>query len=68
MAFITPFLLLCLYIFQPIIIREAPPQIPEPTRRVIHVPGKVVQAPARKVVVERLPCAPPKPQQVNKEF
>ncbi|RNA43575.1 hypothetical protein BpHYR1_019798 [Brachionus plicatilis] len=49
----------------PLLLREAPPplppRIPETT---VLVPGKVLPPPARKVVVERLPPIPPKPQQI----
>ena len=49
----------------PLILREAPPplppRIPETT---VLVPGRVLPPPTRKVVVERLPPIPPKPQQI----
>ncbi|RNA29948.1 hypothetical protein BpHYR1_054513 [Brachionus plicatilis] len=49
----------------PLILRETPP--PPPPRipdQTVLVPGKVLPPPARKVVVERLPPIPPKPQQI----
>jgi len=49
----------------PVILREAPPPPPCPLPgRTVCVPGKVVPPPARKVVVERLPPIPSKPQQI----
>ncbi|RMZ95824.1 hypothetical protein BpHYR1_017282 [Brachionus plicatilis] len=49
----------------PLVLREAPP--PPPPRipdQTVLVPGKVLPPPSRKVVVERLPPIPPKPQQI----
>ena len=51
---------------EPLIIREAPPEIP------VHIPRKVVmisgqnstEAPPRKVIIEKLPALPAKPQSV----
>ncbi|CAF1035866.1 unnamed protein product, partial [Brachionus calyciflorus] len=49
----------------PLVLREAPPQPPARVPdQLVLVPGKVLAPPARKVVVERLPAIPPKPQQV----
>jgi hypothetical protein len=49
----------------PVILREAPPPPPIPIPgKLVNVPGKVVPPPARKVVVERLPPIPAKPQQI----
>jgi len=49
----------------PVILREAPPPPPCPIPgKLVNVPGKVVPPPARKVVVERLPPIPAKPQQI----
>lgn len=49
----------------PLVIREAPPQPPQPLPgKQITIPGKVIPPPARKVIVERLPPTPAKPQQV----
>lgn len=49
----------------PLIIRECPPT-PPPTvpGKTIHIPGKLIPPPARKVIVEKLPPIPQKPQQV----
>ncbi|CAF0786892.1 unnamed protein product [Brachionus calyciflorus] len=49
----------------PVVIREEPP--PPPPKipsKVINIKGKVIPPPARKVVVERLPQIPPKPQTI----
>ncbi|CAF0708864.1 unnamed protein product [Brachionus calyciflorus] len=49
----------------PLVIREVPPQPPQRVPdQLVLVPGKVLAPPARKVVVERLPQIPPKPQNV----
>lgn len=49
----------------PLILREAPPPPPKKIpEQVLTVPGKVIPPPARKVVVERLPPIPAKPQQI----
>jgi len=49
----------------PVCIRECPPCPPAPLPgRCINVPGKVLPPPARKVIIERLPACPPKPQQI----
>jgi hypothetical protein len=48
----------------PIVLREAPPLPPTPLPgRHVSVPGRIIPPPARKVVVERLPPIPQKPQQ-----
>lgn len=48
----------------PIIIREAPPQIPPPVSPIhITIPGKRLEPPPRKVIIERLPVNK-KPQKV----
>lgn len=50
---------------KPIVIREAPPQPPEPIPdKLISIPGKCLCPPPRRIVVEKLPCLPPKPQPV----
>lgn len=49
----------------PLVLREVPP--PPPSRipeQLVLVPGKVIAPPARKVVIERLPQIPPKPEQI----
>lgn len=52
----------------PLVIREQPPKPPvRVPEKLVLVPGKVLAPPARKVVVERLPPIPPKPQQVFME-
>ena len=49
----------------PLIIREAPPKAPQPIPdQIINVPGKIIPAPARKVVIEELPDEPTKPQDI----
>ena len=49
----------------PLVIRELPPQAPSRIEdKLILVPGKVLPPPARKVVIERLPAIPSKPQQI----
>lgn len=49
----------------PLVLREAPPQPPARIPdQLVQVPGRVLAPPARKVVVERLPPIPPKPQQI----
>jgi hypothetical protein len=49
----------------PLIVREAPPQPPQPLPgKTITIPGKVIPPPARKVIVEKLPSQPAKPQNV----
>ncbi|CAF0740054.1 unnamed protein product [Brachionus calyciflorus] len=49
----------------PLVLREVPPQPPARIPdQLVTVPGKVLAPPARKVVVERLPPIPPKPQQI----
>jgi hypothetical protein len=49
----------------PIIIREAPPEPPQPLPgRTIYVPGKVYAPPARKVVIEKLAPEPAKPPKI----
>jgi len=50
---------------QPLTIREAPPQPPQALAgKQITIPGKTIPPPARKVIIERLPPTPAKPQQV----
>lgn len=49
----------------PLLIREAPPTPPQPLPgKQITIPGKIIPPPARKVIVERLPPTPAKPQQI----
>ena len=49
----------------PLVIREAPPKMPEHVpAKLITIPGNVLPPPARKVVLERVPEVPPKPQSV----
>jgi hypothetical protein len=50
---------------EPLVLREAPPQPPQPIapKRII-ISGKRNPPPPRKVVIERLPALPPKPQNV----
>jgi hypothetical protein len=49
----------------PILIRERPPKPPTPIGpRNIVIPGKVIPPPPRKVIVERLPQMPAKPQDI----
>ena len=49
----------------PIVIREEPPaQPPKIPSKVINLKGKIIPPPARKVVVERLPQVPQKPQEI----
>lgn len=48
-----------------IVYREAPPPKPEaPASKIITIPGTLLSPPARKVVIERLPELPDKPQDV----
>lgn len=50
---------------EPLIIREAPPVPPvQVGRKVITISGKKIPPPPRKVVIERLPSLPAKPQSV----
>jgi len=49
----------------PLVVREAPPQPPQPLPgKQITIPGKTIPPPARKVIIERLPPTPAKPQQI----
>ena len=49
----------------PLVVRERPPRPPAPIApRHITIPGKVVPPPPRKVIVERLPQIPAKPQDI----
>jgi hypothetical protein len=49
----------------PILVRERPPKPPTPIApRNIVIPGKVIAPPPRKVIVERLPQMPAKPQDI----
>ena len=49
----------------PIVVRERPPKPPTPIGpRNIVIPGKVIPPPPRKVIVERLPQMPAKPQDI----
>ena len=49
----------------PILVRERPPKPPAPIApRNIVIPGKVIPPPPRKVIVERLPQMPAKPQDI----
>ena len=49
----------------PILVRERPPKPPTPIApRNIVIPGKVIPPPPRKVIVERLPQMPAKPQDI----
>jgi hypothetical protein len=49
----------------PLIVRERPPKPPAPIApRNITIPGKVIPPPPRKVIVERLPQIPAKPQDI----
>jgi hypothetical protein len=50
---------------EPLVIREAPPQPPEQVgRKLITISGRRIPPPPRKVVIERLPAMPVKPQSV----
>lgn len=50
---------------EPIIIREAPPRPPSPIqRKVVKIVDKTLTLPPRRIVVEKLPKLPPKPQPV----
>jgi hypothetical protein len=50
---------------EPLVIREAPPQPPATVgRKFITISGKRIPPPPRKVVIERLPQLPAKPQAV----
>ena len=50
---------------EPLVLREAPPQPPQPIApKRITISGKRNPPPPRKVVIERLPALPPKPQNV----
>ena len=50
---------------EPLVLREAPPQPPQPiTPKRITISGKRQPPPPRKVVIERLPALPAKPQNV----
>ena len=53
---------------EPIVIREEPPKWAArlPTQ-IINVPGQVYEPPPRKLIIERLPPLPPKPQPVQIE-
>jgi Ca2+-binding EF-hand superfamily protein len=49
----------------PLVIREAPPPPPpEVGRKIITITGKQIPPPPRKVIIERLPTLPSKPQSV----
>lgn len=49
----------------PIVLREEPPKPPVQIRtKIINIAGKLLPPPARKLVVERLPATPPKPQSI----
>ena len=49
----------------PMVVRERPPKPPAPIApRNITIPGKVIPPPPRKVIVERLPQIPAKPQDI----
>ena len=49
----------------PVIVRERPPVPPQPIGpKHITIPGKVIPPPPRKVIVERLPQMPAKPQDI----
>ena len=49
----------------PILVRERPPKPPTPIApRNIVIPGRVIPPPPRKVIVERLPQMPAKPQDI----
>ena len=50
---------------EPLVVREAPPQPPQPIgRKMITIGGKRLPPPPRKVVIERLAPLPSKPQSV----
>ena len=50
---------------EPLVVREAPPQPPQPVgRKFITIGGKRLPPPPRKVVIERLAPLPSKPQSV----
>jgi len=50
---------------EPLVVREAPPQPPQPVgRKLITISGKRLPPPPRKVVIERLAPLPSKPQSV----
>ena len=49
----------------PLVFREAPPPKPKPLpTKIIHIPGRVLPPPPRKVIVERKPSLPAKPQDI----
>jgi len=53
---------------EPLVLREEPPQAPQPEgTKHIRLPGKCLPPPARKVIVERMAPAPQKPQNIRVE-
>jgi hypothetical protein len=49
----------------PLVIREQPPRLPTTLgTKIVHVEGKVLPPPARKVVLEKLPAQPAKPRSI----
>ena len=53
---------------EPLVVREVPPTPPiPPSEKSITIPGELLPPPARKVVIERLPELPDKPQDVHIE-
>ncbi len=53
---------------EPLVVREVPPTPPiPPSEKSITIPGELLPPPPRKVVIERLPELPDKPQDVHIE-
>jgi hypothetical protein len=51
-----------------LVIREVPPRLPNPpSEKSITIPGEMLPPPPRKLVIERLPELPDKPQDIHIE-